>query len=293
LDKSRIIRGVVAVFLWGLIILCFLTMIRANGMMVRNLKLIESGTVSPEQIAAERMITETARGFVFNWAAYNGDDQEYKNRLKKYGKTDSYKLGSIQKCNSVEPLEITQINKNTYRVKLTANISRLTVVPEVETYSLSSEQIIKKEQTPNGVMATIWKNQQETVEVTIKKDKDNLTILGYPVLVADTSLKYTMAHNIIEPNQPVQGFIIFGKQMLDLYYRGEDLSNYAEGEIKPLGGYTLNKCELIGYEEREGEIVSLFKATISNNAVKDMEQYVFVVAKKSGDKWQLIRVGSY
>ena len=51
----------------------------------------------PEQISTERLITETARGFVYDWATYNGDEQDYKNRLRQYGKADSYKLGSIQK----------------------------------------------------------------------------------------------------------------------------------------------------------------------------------------------------
>ena len=66
MDKSRIIRGIVAALLWGLIILCFLTMLRANTMMVTNLKLIKDGVVSPEQISTERLITETARGFVYD-----------------------------------------------------------------------------------------------------------------------------------------------------------------------------------------------------------------------------------
>jgi len=101
LDKSSIVRTMVAGLLWGLIILCFITMIRANGMMARNLSLIKSGTVSPEQIATERIIAETARSFVYNWATYNGDEQDYKSRLQKFGKYESYKLGSIQKCNSV------------------------------------------------------------------------------------------------------------------------------------------------------------------------------------------------
>lgn len=289
MDKSRIIRGIVAALLWGLIILCFLTMLRANTMMVTNLKLIKDGVVSPEQISTERLITETARGFVYDWATYNGDEQDYKNRLRQYGKADSYKLGSIQKCNSVEPLEVTSTDE-TYRVRLKTNISRVVVVPEADAYLLPAEQIIKREQTPSGVMVTIWKNLQETVEVTIQKD---LIILGYPVLVANTPLGDSMAFNMIGFNQPDEGFATFGKQMLTLYYQGEDLSNYSKEKIAPLGGYTLNKCELIGYEEREGEIVSLFKATISSGAVKDMEQYVFVIAEKSGDKWQLVRIGSY
>lgn len=297
MDKSSIVRTMVAGLLWGLIILCFITMTRANGMMARNLSLIKSGTVSPEQIATERIIAETARSFVYNWATYNGDEQDYKSRLQKFGKYESYKLGSIQKCNSVEPLQIDKIDKNIYRVKLSVDVSRVTTVSETEAYLISSDQIIKKEQTASGVMVSVWKNYQETVEVTIKKGEElnDLTILGYPVLTASTSLKNAAVKDMVENNQPPQGFVTFGKQMLDLYFRGEDLSNYSQEEITSLGGYTLDKCELIGYEEDDGIITSLFKTTISSNngAVKNMEQYVVVEADKSGDKWQLIRIGSY
>lgn len=278
--RSNIIRGVVAFLLWGLLLLCFLTMLRANNMIATNLNIIRDGAVSPEQIQTERLVTETARGFVFNWATYNGDEQDYQNRLKLYGKNDNYILGSNQKCNSVEVLEVKK-EKDFYRVKLKANISRATTIPDNQAHTLPKELIIKREPP----IASVWKNTQETVEVSIKDQ----TIIGYPVLIP--SEKPNEAKTIGN-NKPPEGFTTFGKQMIDLYFRGEDLSNYTDKEIKSLGGYILKNCELIGYEDGK----SLFKATVTQSsdqpAVKEMEQYIFLEAKKA-DKWQLIRLGAF
>lgn len=264
-----------------MLILCFFTMIRANGLMSTNLKLIKDGAVSPVQIQTERFVAETARGFVFNWATYNGDQQDYQNRLKPFGKGDSYTLGSNQKCNSVEVLEVSQ-EEDLYRVKLKANISRVTTIPDDQAHLMPRELVIKRE----SPLATVWKNTQETVEVTIKDQ----AIIGYPVLVPNTNPN--MAETVLGNNTPPEGFATFGKQMIDLYFRGEDLSNYTEEEIPSLGGYVLKSCELTGYEDGK----SLFKITITqageHPAVKDMEQYIFLEAQKT-NKWQLIRLGAY
>ncbi len=305
-NRSEFLRGVVASLLWLMLILCFVSMVRANGMMAKNLRLIEDGAISPEQFKTELLVAETARGFVHNWATFGKDEKEYQDRLKQYGKNDSYSPGKgIQKCNSVEVLEVTQPKKNLYRVCLETNVSRVVTLPENQAYLIPKEQIIEKKQTPEGNLVSIWRDYHETVEVAIKKDKKGVVVLGYPVLISNNRLDENKVYQIMEKKSPASGFTTFARQMLDLYYRGENLSNYVQSgnknKVKPLGGYVLKKCELLGYENRDGDMVkSLFKTTITQSmpdgnqpAVSEMEQYIFIVAEKSNGKWYLVRMGAF
>lgn len=274
-------------------------MLKANSISVQSLRLIQDGAVSPNTAKLERNITETTRGFIYDWATFNGDDTDYKNRLQKYGKEEEYTLGSKQKCNSVEIYNIDNFKDNYYRIQANINISRIKQAPIDQSYTIQKESIISTETDIKGNQTILfWKNYHETVEITIEVVDDSMKILGYPVLISSRNIQSNKVLQILDRNNPAKGFEIFGRQMLELYYKGDSLANYVNGDIIiPLGGYQLNKCELVGYENFNGIIKSVFKVNISeigdNATVQNMEQYVFVVAQKIDNKWQLNRIGGY
>lgn len=268
-------------------------------MSAQSLRLIQEGAVSPDKAKLERNITETARGFIYDWATYNGDNSDYKKRLQKHGKEEEYSLGSKQKCNSVEIYDIDNYKDNYYRVRANINVSKIKQAPIDQSYTIQKESIISTETDIKGNQTILyWKNYHETVEITIEAADNGLKILGYPVLISPQEIQPNKAFQLLDKNKPAKGFETFGRQMLDLYYKGDSLANYVgENMVASLGGYKLNKCELIGYENRNGTIKSVYKVNISetgdNASVQNMEQYVFVIAQKVNSKWQLNRIGGY
>ncbi len=299
MNKSELLRKIVAVFLWLLIFLCFFTMIRCNNIASSTKNYVAQGVITPTELTQERMIAETACSFAREWATF-GDmksQSNYSKRLNAFSKISINNKGT-QECTSANSIKIDKIKNNLYRVTVLLKISRLTTIPEQEALYISSQKIAEKTPDKDNPQVRYWDDFLQTVEVTVECKKNEISIIGYPVMVSNAKVKSKDINNFFDRQKPPNDFVIFANQMLEMYYEGKDLSNYTDKKSKiiPMAvndKYKLKQFEVIGYTRDGDNVKALINLNITAPSIDAIQQILVMEAKKDSDHWILTRLGAY
>lgn len=299
MQKSEVLRKITAVFLWLLIFLCFFTMVRCNNITTANKRYIKQGFITPQKLVQERMVAETACSFAREWATF-GDlksQSNYSKRLDIFSKTGADNRGT-QECTSANSIKIDNTKENLYRVTVLLKVSRLTTIPEQEALYISSQKIAEKIPDKDNPQVRYWDDFLQTVEVTVESKKDEISIIGYPVIVSNVNIKSKDINTFFDRQEPPKDFTIFANQMLEMYYEGKDLSNYTDkkSEIIPMATndkYKLKQFKVIGYTRDENNVKALISLNVTAPSIDSIQQILVMEAKKDSDHWILTRLGAY
>lgn len=299
MQKSEVLRKTTAIFLWLLIFICFITMVRCNNITTANKRHIEQGFITPQKLTQERMIAETACSFAREWATF-GDlksQSNYSKRLDIFSKTGADNRGT-QECTSANSIKIDNTKENLYRVTVLLKVSRLTTIPEQEALYISSQKIAEKIPDKDNPQVRYWDDFLQTVEVTVESKKDEISIIGYPVIVSNVKIKSEDINKFFDRQEPPKDFSIFANQMLEMYYEGKDLSNYTDkkSEIIPMASnnkYKLKQCKVIGHTRDGDNIKALISLNVTAPSIDSIQQILVMEAKKDSDHWILTRLGAY
>ncbi len=299
MQKSEVLRKIVAGFLWLLIFLCFFTMVRCNNITTANKRQIEEGFITPEKLTQERMIGEIACSFAREWATF-GDTRSqsnYSKRLNVFSKADVKNRGT-QECTSANAIKIDNIKDNFYRVTILLKISRLITISEQDALYISPQKIVEKIPDKDNPQIQYWDDFLQTVEVTVECKKDEVSIIGYPVIVANAKMKSENINDLFDRQEPPKDFVIFANQMLEMYYEGKDLSNYIDKKSEIISmeagdEYELKQFKVVGYTRNGSNAKALINLSVTAPSIDDIQQFIVMEAKKDGDHWLLTRLGAY
>lgn len=299
LNNPTIIRKIVASLLWGLLILCFFICLRTMVMVQTNIEHIKGQSITPTQYKDMLLASETAKGFIREWATFDRDKMdEYTKRISSFGKEDEILNPGrgTQRCNSVNVTKISKVDDH-YRVQASISISKLLTVTPEQANGVSETRIQSRKPGDNYTSPTVsyWQDSVETVEIAVKVSDNSASIIGWPVIIANASVKDSNISQHFTTEKGPQDFSTFSQQMLEMYYSGKDLGNYCSKDIYifPVGGFNYKSSEILGIKQSGNKITALIKAVVTSNSLTDSEQVLVMEAQKIESKWFLVRLGGY
>ena len=279
MDKKKIaFRWIAASVFWFALIGCFFFSWYSMRLVADVTSYAKGRAITPEMVAEERVARETARGFVVDWGTFSvKNPNDYQTRIGAWlNKTIPVPQGE-QKTTSAAVIGIDRIEQGLWRTSL---------VIQGERWSQSKEAFA----TDAPVFA--WNPFIQRVEVTVRVDKGKGEIVGLPVIVPLDPGGWVEPEKLIEKESPSEDFVGFAKQALDLYFRGDDLSNFTlpNTNIRSLGEWEMKDCKITAYEPTGRGARAVIQTVVTTPGIDNLRQTIIVEAEKK-DRWLLSRLG--
>lgn len=273
-NRAMLLRSIAAIFFWGLLILCFIFSVSARNYTENTVRVIGETAVTPAVLALEQNSIEIAKTFLKDYLTFSAD---YSERMKKYGNYPT-PVGQ-QKVNDVYVLHSENID-GIYRIYLTASLQRLSSTNN--SYGINVVEYNEKDE-----VYYYWQNIDESYMVSVYES----TVLGTPVIQALA----TATGQPIKMNKGsyTADYQVFAQQVLEHYFEGKDLKNYTNPEtrILSIGGYKVNRLEILGYEQNLNFSKALIKTNIQSGLIQH-EQMLILEAEHDNNNWLLSRIGT-
>lgn len=285
-------RWVAAGLIWLLLIGFTIHSLRTYYLTSEAVEFMRGKALTPETAEKLQLAGETARGFSAEWATFDGIDREdYSQRLAAYlgGGRKPEPPSGLQRCNFASIISTEQVKdeKDLYRSRVLLHLSRLVEMPEGNTYNISDIRKVRS----NSQKFSVWREELMAIETTVKIEKDNLKVMGLPVIVP---LPKREEGEILQGGEVPGDFYVFIQQAMTMYFEGHNMANFSVPgtPVFPLGGYTLKDVTVTGFEEKGGQAKAVIQARVSGTGLDEMPVTLVVEAIKN-DRWLLKRIGSW
>ena len=216
-------------------------------------------------------VRSLAKAFVAEWATFNGNLEDYRERMSKFLEGDFIQMPQgVQIVDSINIKNLREID-GIYEVILTVNA--VTLQPKDETQPTSLVSF-----TPENMKEGIWKNNTFSVKLLLD---DKPSIISVPLIIA-TEYPRGQIKTTGLTKQPSEELRLFVKQFLDIYYNNKSLINFfikPGSNIKPIEGYELNQIDSIFTNAEETKVLVTLR--ISSKGIKNIEQRMILDIEKT------------
>lgn len=301
-SKTMMYRWLASGILWFLLIGSFFMGVQGRLSTIEAMDYIQGRAVTPEGAEAIRISSELARGFVVEWATFDGEDREdYTKRLSVYlGEGRVEPPAGLQKCLSANVLSSASIpgEKDHYRVRVLLHVSKLVKVPESKAYNISEARRVAitnpENKDTNERNIITWKEDVINTEVSVKVNKGEAYVVGLPVIVPVPKAAGVAVNKYMESDEVPKDFLIFIQQAMSMYFEGNNMANFVVpgADVTPLGGYTVQNVAVTNFSQNNEKSKAVISVTFSGEGLENI-QIPLVVEVIKKDRWLLNRIGSW
>ena len=287
MNRRLVYRWIAAGSLWLLIIIIVINSIRSVNIVNKTGSVAKNAlTEKNEQILSG--VRNTADAFAVEWATFNGNNNDYNNRLGFFlnrQPTMSSPEG-IQEVTSSSVLAYESKNAKDYRVKVLLHVRRLAPVDSSNTnlpaslIPVTREDVVKLRSMQYDIMqqTTVgWQHYMICVEVPVKIVNSNPVINGLPVVINRNNAKgeITQPKNFGAAVPP--DFVTFINQFMNMYFGGQALNNFIVSDVNvlPIHGWKLVSVDEVKADS-ENPTKACVYVTVSTPGISKMTQIIYL-----------------
>ncbi len=290
LHRSGMIRALIAVFLWSAVLSSLFVSIRTLNITEGVAERISAGAQTPEQAAREMKVCEAARVFIIDYLSFYGDNKDYASRMESYGE---FKVPVGEQTVTYAGVESINGFEDCWRLVLNVHLTRYISADEKDS-RVPLDRIVRQ-YTINGRSMAVYREEiRETYELSVCEEEHGIKILGTPVLISNTERQGRALEEMVADDEYPADFAIFIKQVIPMYYRGDNLANFTDNnsEIMAARGYSAENIRIVRFEEDNNNAKAIVSVDLTDRSTTVNQQLV-IEARRAEGCWLLTRIGGF
>lgn len=305
LNRRLIFRWIATGALWLMLFLLLLISIKSARVAVKSGNIAANALTSKnEQSISE--VRDLARAFTVEWATWNGNQDNYTNRLSVFiskSYANIFQPDAVQEVTTSSVISTNQVDSNQYRVKVLLHTRRLiptemsNISPFLIPVTKDDLEKLKMNNNYNGNTQShpmAWVDGLLCVEVYVKTVDDQPTIAGMPVIVNDDGSKGTIDGSDCTQEAP-QNVVTFVNQFLNIYYSNQPLNNFIvpNAKVTPVsGGWKLDSVTSVRVNNYKEPTKAYVEVQISAPGIGKLTQALYLKIQPGKGSYLVDDIGS-